>query len=184
MRRILDIGHGGVPIGLGTLRHFSRILPPDTAYYGIDLPVKKQPIEQNPREAQMLELESEYKRFSPQNIFLFHMDARNLGFRNWMFDEVHLHWIVTAPGVSVGDVWDMMRESARVLRRGGSCIITGEEVGTAYSDMLWLMKGHIPFKHDESKDALEKASVFSNIVIANQELFAPNGFILVARKVD
>ncbi|MBI2079151.1 hypothetical protein HYT84_00170 [Candidatus Micrarchaeota archaeon] len=40
VRRILEIGHGGNPIGTSGPRHLSELLPPDARYYGIDHPSK------------------------------------------------------------------------------------------------------------------------------------------------
>ena len=175
-------------MGLGTLRHLSRILPPDTAYYGIELPVKKPPIDQSPRESQTLELESEHRHFKLENILLSRMDGRRMAFRDRSFDEVHMHWMVTDLGIPLRDIYAMLQESARVLKSGGSCIITGEEKDTGYSDTLWMMREkHVPLTRDESVDALEKATIFSALVndrFYRLAKYTPDSFAIVARKVD
>ena len=189
MRRVLEIGHGGTPMcGTLPLAQFSRMMPPGTIYHGIDLPARASPIDQNRPEAQILAAESVYRSSGLRNIFLSHMDGTKLAFRDGVFDEVHLHWIVTAPGIGPAQIFDLLQESARVLKRGGSCIISGEEKDVGYSDALWMMRmNHVPFTYDEMPGALQYATVFRGLVqerLDRLKTYAPDAFVIVSKRAD
>ncbi|HLD05770.1 MAG TPA: class I SAM-dependent methyltransferase [Candidatus Nanoarchaeia archaeon] len=55
------------------------------------------------------------------------MDARKLGFQSNVFDEVHMHYLVTQPEITQKDIVDMVQEAYRVLRPNGWLIATGEK---------------------------------------------------------
>ena len=88
MRRVLDIGHGGHPMGnLGNakLETFIKRLPLDTEYHGIDIRQRQFKGVVLPHhgvgEKDVLSLELQATQFNHLHIQFYRMDGRSLSFR-------------------------------------------------------------------------------------------------------
>jgi hypothetical protein len=134
LRKVLEIGYGGFPMANtanGDIRRFARMLPPDTAYHGIDFPGRKDGkaayLPNSVRNIEIADMEALYCRERNVNVFLYRMDGRSLGFRDGVFDEVHLHDIIHDPRISLDDVRLMLVEAYRVMAESGCLIATGME---------------------------------------------------------
>ncbi len=134
MRRVLEIGHGGVPLGNPMnvdFRSFAARFPPDAEYHGIDNPyipddilaIAGQLVKNEDIEA----IEERSRRFPHPRISFYRMDARALAFAASTFHEAHLHNFVTDPRISEKDVSAVISEVRRVLVEGGVCLISGEK---------------------------------------------------------
>lgn len=112
--RILEIGNGGKLIGMSLEQAIMRI--PDTLeYHGID---------NNERYLRRSGLA--VSELNERCIFLEGADGRALPFNDKVFDEVHLHYVVTDVSVSGDDIKRMLLGATRTLKDSGKIIVSGE----------------------------------------------------------
>lgn len=217
-RRVLEIGYGGRPIishyldrefrnkrlSYGSLyrspRDLMEVLPRDVEYHGIDF-YRDSGIEyiisqilagegtEDIIKERLLTAEREYNLLKPSNIFLYHMSATDLGFRNKTFDEVHAHFFVTDPDIKISELECAAKEVRRVLKNGGSLIISGElqpslgmpePKGMGY----WFIR-QSGLILDNGREALDGATALSDIIrqAAQRQYPGLNRiFLFVARK--
>ena len=134
MRRVLEIGHGGMPFGNplnADFRSFADRFPAGYEYHGIDNPyVPSDPLKrpgQNVKNEQ-IELIEDASRAAPHPRIFFHrMDARKMTFGPSMFHEAHMHNFVTDPRVTGEDILKVLIGVRRALMAGGVCLISGEK---------------------------------------------------------
>lgn len=133
MRKVLEMGYGGFPFGRSSnfdIASFSRKLPPETIYFGIDHPTRPDASMAHLSTMIALEcvhaLERECQIQRPRRVHLLRMDARQTRFSNAVFDEVHLHNVITDPRVTEGDVRSFVSEASRLLAPGGVFIASCE----------------------------------------------------------
>ncbi len=169
--------------GVRSLGRLAKLMPPDTEYYGIDLPVRKRPAERRARDEFTLRAELDYRLLpaAGKSIFLLQMDARNLAFQDGVFDEAHMHLGTSLPRANV--LVRTLVESARVLKTGGSCIMTGCQGRPDDGfGVEWLfLERQVDLVQDKRPGALERASVFCAVIREQVGLHA-SGFVVVARK--
>lgn len=133
MRRVLEVGHGGIPLGNPLNADFSRfaaMFPPDTVYHGIDNPfMPSDPLAvtgQLIKNQDIAALETRSRAHPHPRIHLHRMDGRKLAFPDGSFDEAHLHNFVTDPRVSIRDVEQVISEVRRVLAGTGILLLSGD----------------------------------------------------------
>lgn len=159
-KNILEIGYGGHPICYAGLDSFLSAKPNGLKYHGIELPKNRMhsveeiaillfdtSIDMN-LNGEVRKAESDRRRLNPKDIFLYRMDGEKLAFRDGIFDEVHMHYVVSQPDVSEESAFAMIRESYRVLVPGGYLIITGENIPTMFRETPAL---------NETKESIRKA---------------------------
>ncbi len=134
MRKVIEIGHGGLPFGNPLnqdFRSFARKFPPGVEYHGVDYPTIPQDPLKRPgqivKNEEIAAIEEQSGRFPHPRIHFYHMDARALAFGDSLFHEAHIHNFVTDPRVSEDDIRAVLSEVRRVLVEGGVCLISGEK---------------------------------------------------------
>ncbi len=144
MKRILEIGHGGVLIG-ATYAHFRNQLPKNVEYFGVDYPRNVMQEFHDDRRLddlnlstfangqkyfnkRMADLNTEFERNPDPRIHLIESDIRKVVLPSH-FDEVHLHFVLSDPSVYLLEDLPMeMLSIAKCLLKGrGKIIITGAE---------------------------------------------------------
>ncbi len=142
MRRVLEVGHGGVPLGNplnAELSNFAARFPPGVSYHGVDNPFLPDDFMQQSgqliKNQDIAALEAKLRAHPHPGIHLHRMDGRALAFPASSFEEVHLHNIVTDPRISLEDSRKMILEIARVLADSGVFFISGEE--GARNERVW-----------------------------------------------
>jgi len=177
MRRILEIGHGGIPFSYGDncrVKNFAAKLPPDVLYCGVDMPSTRDAV----RAHNTSIFERQYRKVSPGRVALLGMDAAQLAFRDGVFDEAHMHNVVTDYLVPASCVRRMLREIFRVLKDGGSLIITGEAGSKVFHDSSLSVE-------DAGFSLCHPASLSVHTVFAWQILQGhsfPEAFMIVGKK--
>lgn len=177
MRRILEIGHGGIPFSCGDYckaKNFAAKLPPDVLYCGVDLPRTKD----NMRAHYTSNFERQYHEVSGSGIALLGMDAAQMAFKDGVFDEAHMHNVVTDYLVPASCVRRMLGEVFRVLKEGGSLIITGEAGSQIFHDSSLLVEG--------AGFSLRSPALFSEHTIFAEQILQghgfPEAFMIVGKK--
>ncbi len=182
-RKVLEIGYGGLPIGRDT-EYGIRDMPTYVEYHGIDAPKKTNietfratlfgynydPVQE--RIDMLLEAERIRRDLKSPNVALYRMDARALGFRSGVFDEVHMHYFISDPNLEKSELETAMIEAKRVLKKSGALIATGEVslslehsfVDTPGNVLARDLLENAGFKVQEGLEALRKATVFSDTI--------------------
>lgn len=201
-KNVLEIGYFGHPVGHASLESFLATKPGRVRYHGIDLPDDQM---HSVEEAlvflltgedlgldlagEILNAESAYRMLQPENVFLYRMDGRHLYFRDEVFDEVHMHYVVSQPDVSYLAAQAMTKEAYRVLIPGGHLIVTGEDTPTiarkvsALGQTKEMIQG-AGFSRFRDESEVSQASVFSRDVLHRVSLHDEDEpyFLLVAQK--
>lgn len=160
-RLILEIGHGGAPL-VGKMRRRGFALNPRDTYVGVDstgvmsraAAVKaaglagrgQAPLAAVHANARMADVEAIKKARKTAGLekdwhrnngmHFVEADARQLPFQDDTFHEVHMHNVVTAPGLGL-DAARIAAEACRVLRPGGRLVIvTDKPTGTLTEDAV------------------------------------------------
>jgi len=134
MRRVLEMGHGGFPMGDASncsLAVFSKKLPPETIYFGIDEPSRKQSgsflLPARITSGCVSAIEKACEVMHPRRIHFLRTDARSTRFGSGVFHEIHLHNVITDPCVSLADIRLIVAEARRLLAGGGIFIASCEK---------------------------------------------------------
>jgi len=177
MRRILEIGHGGIPFSYGNYckaKNFAAELPPDVLYCGVDIPRTKHGIRAHCTSG----FERQYREVSNRGVALLGMDATQMAFRDGVFDEAHMHNVVTDYLVPASCVRRILREIFRVLRDGGSLIITGEAGSQIFHDSS-LSVEDAGFSLC-SPSSLSAHTIFAEPILRGHSF--PEAFMIVGKK--
>ncbi len=174
MRKVLDVGHGGVPFGNPLNAEFSSFaarFPAGYEYHGIDNPyVPSDPLKrpgQIVKNEQVAAIE-EASGISPHPRIYFHrMDARALSFAAFTFSEAHLHSFVTDPRVTERDVKAVLLEVHRVLVEGGICLISGEKGRSIEPKWLATAMAAQELGFSTAKGTIEGLSAFATDISMN-----------------
>ncbi len=205
MKHILEIGHGGFPIGHGTLEDFLKIVPADTHYHGVDFaPENAHSIEEvqlwmlgfedttNIFPERIKKLREEIEKEKAKNITLYESDGKKISFKDSYFTEVHMHHVATQPDVQREDLKALIQEAQRVLKTKGSLIVTGEKRGNlfkadleGYTTTKKALQEEKFNKIEEFLNELERYSIFHHSIknlleVRNQE--GEGYFILIGVK--
>jgi len=201
-KNILEIGYFGHPIGHANLGSFLMVKPDGVKYHGIELPSDRMHSVDEiglffldseldlDLDGEVRRAESDFRRLNSKDIFLYRMDGELLYFRDGIFDEVHLHYVVSQPDVSAESAIAMIRESNRVLVPGGYLIVTGENTPTMFRETSALGKTEesirkVGYSRLAEESELSQASVFSDDIGRLVNLRAKDGagyFLLIAQK--
>jgi SAM-dependent methyltransferase len=183
-RNILEIGHGGEPLGGEGDEGILDRLPNDTCYHGIDMSVfsvlnrERLYRENSPCPeyyTEPLESTSSYKyaensaRFArlcvaKRNARFYEMDGAKLAFSGNVFDEVYMFYVFGFASINDGQEYAnaMLAESFRVLRSGGMAIFIdnyGEETPSRRIVQAGFIRAVL------GKDALEIIKTRSSISV-------------------
>lgn len=200
MTTILEIGYGGHPIGYPNLKYFLSSKPHGVKYHGMELPRERMFSREEivffmmfggkewDLDAGIRQAESDYRKLHPTDVFLYRMDGERLGFRDGVFNEVHLHYVVSQPDVSTASASAMINESYRVLVQDGHLIVTGENKPTVLREIPALDATRKSIEETgfrfRAESEFSRASVFANSIsqlVAVRSEDAPY-FLLIAQK--
>lgn len=200
VRRVLEIGYGGLFLGADRMREFRKILPSDIHYHGIDLANKKTEtiallrrtgshVEAGAAEIfneHMVEAEREFRDLNPTSIHLFRMNGQQLAFRDASFDEVYMVRLASDPRLHEVIIKYLIREMARVLMPGGKAVIVGDKWGkrvrseTPRMDIATAALREAGLILDERPDAVQQAILFHSAI--KTLVKGPEYFTIVAQK--
>lgn len=199
MKHILEIGYSGSPLGYFNLEAFLSAKPSDSTYHGTDLPNHRMHSaeellivffrgESKDLSADIRLAESDYRKLRPHDISLSRMDAQQLAFRDSLFHEVHMHYVLSQPDITGPMMRNMIQESYRVLVPSGTLIVTGEDEGTAFRECSVLEPARQTIRtagfSERPQSALEGDSIYSRTVRSLLEIRgkAAKPFLLIGRK--
>lgn len=192
-----------------TIPLFLQIVPRGVVYYGVDFPdrLTQKEIESYRNMCKFYIGAArnflEYNSMNPKSeqMVVAVMDARQLSYPDVTFDEVHMHYVLTDPSVTGEDSNRMLSEAHRVLKPDHSLVVSGEKYrlskgSNEVQDLEDDAKRSIVatgMSVDNSKDALERATVFHdavrnlytvrNTAVDFSSCIDPEAYLIVAWKI-
>ncbi len=197
-RVVLEIGYGGDPLGM-PFRSFMQVKPQNVDYCGVDNPpemtteerilAKRGELDFKQRD-RVEQAELEYRLVKPNSITLNRMDGTRLTFQSGTFDEVHMHYVLTDPNITIDTLLQMLHEAHRVLKENGTLFVTGEVVLSSYhtyrrapgDQMSEILLKNAGFTNIERGS---KGSVFDEAItglVTARSIDSRGAFVLAARK--
>lgn len=228
LRKVLEVGPSRNPLGIkewypkdaetalevlrAPLSIFAqKILPSDVEYHGLEFPSRftnvefgqgKRWLETFARSSKSIILE--YDNLDPslkENFIIREMDASKTDYPNGYFHEIHMHYVLSDPSVTLEERFALLKEAKRILDSRGRVILTGEKFRADHT--IRVVDSLIKRTEEELTEAglvidrqtsLSVATVFANAISKLSEIrrewsdlramICEDSYILIASKED